>query len=1054
MKTLSNGSHTRALLAISCLTYPCLSMCLCLPLVPLPASSSQSCTDVSFSHGGQYFAVANGATINVYGSYTCALVVTLRGHTDKVQCLAWSRDDRCIVSAGKDGNVIRWAIVVPNATISGNFDGPTGVTSVVGGGAGGSSAGGTRMSIGGGGAPSPYVGLGGSRGSMGVSSRGLLPSTPGGSNADVRPQALVGKVLHSVEMRDFHPTALAMGSTDSGKDVFVAGVITRGGQTTSVLRHIEVTSSSPLLRDALPKADVPMAGQVVRSLLHLTSLKLLVAGMGHAVEKARQGPQLLTSGGPKLTEAGYARSVGGGDRDRDRGDDAATVASSRHGGGGGGLGGITPTSAAGHSMAQRSFSRGASVNSGAVTERDRGMDGDLTSTYGGGGRGRRYGRSDSLGDRGSAGGGSHSPTEREKPQVDCAGAIRLYSTSALTASDPAGPASVHMHSAPVIRMTSAYGGRLLISASADGTLALHHVSPDPKAVASTASPGAIAATASSSAPSPSHSGNGSGGGTVTPAASSSATADSSWAEETLVSRGELEAVAAERRRLTSELAERSAGVEASLRAMDAEQEARVRDITSRYASALAEERGRMDELRQSKGQMEDRAEEQLIALGERHRKALLDLEATYRGRLQTELHRFDALVGERDVANSVAQAGLKELAAAHGAELREIKERYAAAMREEEALSVELESQLRGYRADAERSADDIEADADKEMADMRHRYDARLATEAKASLLLRGENGFMKRRFLTINKEITDLKDDISGLADKERGLQETIASLQKDVAGHKKEIAEREETMSDKEARIYDLKKKNQELEKFKFVLNYKIQELRRQIMPRKREMQDLRDHMKEMELELLQYHKSNAALDLMISDLKLRRDGMRQEVRHINSRIKGVVGEQTKIARDVTAIHSVADVPPSLRASMVRLFNKYVHGEAGSLTQAVQQLGGTASLASAASDSGGEEGELSARLPVGVDVEDVQREMARQRNYLERNVDSLRRKIAKDLTSATQDDARLARENAALMEELDVLTRDLVSMQGEVQRLREADAAAAAAAPCDKR
>jgi hypothetical protein len=38
-------------------------------------------------------------------------------------------------------------------------------------------------------------------------------------------------------------------------------------------------------------------------------------------------------------------------------------------------------------------------------------------------------------------------------------------------------------------------------------------------------------------------------------------------------------------------------------------------------------------------------------------------------------------------------------------------------------------------------------------------------------------------------------------------------------------------------------------QELEKFKFVLNYKIQELKRQIMPRKREIQEMREQMKEM-------------------------------------------------------------------------------------------------------------------------------------------------------------------------------------------------------------
>lgn len=46
------------------------------------------------------------------------------------------------------------------------------------------------------------------------------------------------------------------------------------------------------------------------------------------------------------------------------------------------------------------------------------------------------------------------------------------------------------------------------------------------------------------------------------------------------------------------------------------------------------------------------------------------------------------------------------------------------------------------------------------------------------------------------------------------------------------KKEIAERDNTIQDKERRIYELKRKKQELEKYKFVLNYKITELKNQV------------------------------------------------------------------------------------------------------------------------------------------------------------------------------------------------------------------------------
>lgn len=47
--------------------------------------------------------------------------------------------------------------------------------------------------------------------------------------------------------------------------------------------------------------------------------------------------------------------------------------------------------------------------------------------------------------------------------------------------------------------------------------------------------------------------------------------------------------------------------------------------------------------------------------------------------------------------------------------------------------------------------------------------------------------------------------------------------------------ELKERGTTIDDKNKRINDLRKKTQELEKFKFVLDYKIKELKKDIGPR---------------------------------------------------------------------------------------------------------------------------------------------------------------------------------------------------------------------------
>ena len=53
---------------------------------------------------------------------------------------------------------------------------------------------------------------------------------------------------------------------------------------------------------------------------------------------------------------------------------------------------------------------------------------------------------------------------------------------------------------------------------------------------------------------------------------------------------------------------------------------------------------------------------------------------------------------------------------------------------------------------------------------------------------------------------------------------------------------MAERLKTIADKEVRINDLKKQNQELEKFKFVLDYKVKQLRAQMEPKNKDIAEM--------------------------------------------------------------------------------------------------------------------------------------------------------------------------------------------------------------------
>ena len=97
-----------------------------------------------------------------------------------------------------------------------------------------------------------------------------------------------------------------------------------------------------------------------------------------------------------------------------------------------------------------------------------------------------------------------------------------------------------------------------------------------------------------------------------------------------------------------------------------------------------------------------------------------------------------------------------------------------------------------------------------------------------------------MKKKHSNILVKLQQMKDHIKARKNKTVEQEKVIAQIHKEKGFMKKEILDRDVTVRDKDSKISDLRKKNQELEKFKFVLDYKIKELKREILPREKEIQ----------------------------------------------------------------------------------------------------------------------------------------------------------------------------------------------------------------------
>jgi len=486
-----------------------------------------------------------------------------------------------------------------------------------------------------------------------------------------------------------------------------------------------------------------------------------------------------------------------------------------------------------------------------------------------------------------------------------------------------------------------------------------------------------------------------------------------FAEEILVARKDLEEKAALMKELKEKVDELTLHNEYQLRLKDLNYSERINELNNKFEEELAQDVRKYEKLESDKKKMEDMGEERIAKLKQQHRQNIEAIEESYQEKIDSEALRYERLVNERELMESEWVEHKKRFVASHEALINDMTKDYEDKLAQELKEREEIDATKESRKAEFETRKHAVEEDADLEIEELKHKYDEKLTFEHEATLRLKGENGIMKKKFSALQKDIEEQKNKIKQLMNREVDLYGRIKSLQKDIAGHKKEIKEREETIRDKEKRIYDLKKKNQELEKFKFVLDYKIKELKRQIDPREKEITEMRHQIKEMDMELAQYQKSNGALDLMIGELRLKIDGMQREIDAQNEKLKEgkLAADQCKI--DLQEAAKVLNDHQVLKQRIIQM-NRLYSEEAMSLAKEKKN------------DKKNEEnGAIKA-------VNNVQREYNRQREYLEKSVESLKRKLSKDLKTHQADKMRLLRESVDLTNEINTLRRELHSVK----------------------
>jgi hypothetical protein len=124
-----------------------------------------------------------------------------------------------------------------------------------------------------------------------------------------------------------------------------------------------------------------------------------------------------------------------------------------------------------------------------------------------------------------------------------------------------------------------------------------------------------------------------------------------FAEEILVTKSDIEEQASMMGDLKQKVDELTLHNEYQLRRKDINYKERIKEVTKKFTTELAQDRTRYDDLVEEKREMELEYEERLGELGLKHGAELTGVEATYTNKIHAEQGRYQQLVQERDEQN-------------------------------------------------------------------------------------------------------------------------------------------------------------------------------------------------------------------------------------------------------------------------------------------------------------------------------------------------------------------------------------------------------------------
>jgi len=651
---------------------------------------------------------------------------------------------------------------------------------------------------------------------------------------------------------------------------------------------------------------------------------------------------------------------------------------------------------------------------------------------------------------------------------------------------------VQCHSAAITRVSVSPDGTHLFTAGADGCLCIFELDPFP--LRENVQPSAVLAPPGMT----NTQGSGAPGAGSAPGQPGVATTlrrrieqqhQLTWADEVLVSRADLE----ERAKRLADLKKKAerAQLENKLEIESKEDmyRERRRELEEKFRSELQLAKKRLKELELEKEEIHNSFANKQQQQKKQHADKMEAQRIECERHIQAEQARCVALQEKLKKEKEERARVIEQVKRRMQEELQKLEQDHAERMRREEEAEMAIIQQSIEQKKNFEALKQALTDEVDEEIARLRHEYEVRLSAELANTQRAQNSNIGSKTQMTSSKEELNRELNELRELKTHNAQLEQELESLTKDYEINQKEIRERHMTARDKQARIIQLRRKKQELEKFKFVLDYKVLELLQQLAPRKKESAQLKQQIAQMQREVASYDRQSEQLDLEVRRLALKERGLQAALEEAKNDRALMLARLRAFQADIQEIGKLDRPLRAIKAEVRSLYRRHVLAFAPqpgkTLVFRDERPSGVGPWAASALPTGysalvgaSHTGALALRNananatdPAGVaakskakfmtstsffmrpkshpallaaalmgsagSADDGHADYQRQRAYLERSLDSLNEKFKKSASVHRNEATRILQENVALIQEFNLLRRELKNARAQQQR-----------------